>query len=86
MFSSEFCESFNPLTTNVPHHIETSQLICNANHLTGFYILGTLIVNGLKTAFFTEPLRTTASEFSEAYSELCRSSKMERFVEIVSGF
>ena len=22
--------SFNPLTTSVPHHIETSQLICNA--------------------------------------------------------
>ena len=54
-----------------PHHIETSQLICNANQLTGFYIVGTLIVNALKTAFFTEPLRTTASEFSEVYSELC---------------
>ena len=26
----------NPLTTNVPHHIETSQLICTANQLTGF--------------------------------------------------
>ena len=24
----------NLLTTNVPHHIETSQLICNANQLT----------------------------------------------------
>ena len=31
---------FNPLTTNVPHHIETSQLICIANQLTGFYIMG----------------------------------------------
>ena len=29
-----------PLTTNVPHHIETSQLICSANQLTGFYIMG----------------------------------------------
>ena len=28
----------NPLTTNVPLHIETSQLICNANQLTGFYM------------------------------------------------
>ena len=27
----------NSLTTNVPHHIETSQLICNANQLTSFY-------------------------------------------------
>ena len=27
------------LTTNVNHHIETSQLICNANQLTGFYMM-----------------------------------------------
>ena len=26
----------NPLTTNVPHHTETIQLICIANQLTGF--------------------------------------------------
>ena len=30
----------NPLTTIVPHHIETSQLIWPANVLTGFYIMG----------------------------------------------
>ena len=29
----------NPLTINVPHHIETSQLICRANQLTGFYMM-----------------------------------------------
>ena len=29
----------NPLTTNVLHHIEISQLICNANQLTGFYMM-----------------------------------------------
>ena len=28
-----------PLMTNVPHHIETSQLICTANQLTGFYMM-----------------------------------------------
>ena len=32
----------NPLPTNVPHHIETSQLICNANQLTGFYMMGSI--------------------------------------------
>ena len=32
----------NPLTTNVPHHIETSQLICNANQLTGSYMMGNI--------------------------------------------
>ena len=31
---------FNPLTTSVPRHIETSQLICNANQLTGFSMMG----------------------------------------------
>ena len=43
-------EKVNPLTTNVPYHIETSQLICIciANELTGFYICGTLVVNRLK--------------------------------------
>ena len=39
----------NSLTTNVPHHIDTSQLICNANQLTGFYMIwGRLVVNGLR--------------------------------------
>ena len=32
----------NPLTTYVPHHIETSQLICIANQLTGFYMIGNI--------------------------------------------
>ena len=32
----------NPLTTNVPHHIETSHLICKANQLTVFYIMGNI--------------------------------------------
>ena len=35
-------EMFNPLPTNVPHHIETSQLICNANQLTSFYMMGNI--------------------------------------------
>ena len=29
-------------------YIETSQLICSANQLTGFYMMGTLAVKGLK--------------------------------------
>ena len=32
----------NPLMTNVPLHIETSQLICIANQLTGFYMMGNI--------------------------------------------
>ena len=30
----------NPLAANVPHHVETSQVICNASQLTGFYVMG----------------------------------------------
>ena len=29
----------NPLTTNVSHHIDPSQIICFANQLTGFYMM-----------------------------------------------
>ena len=38
---------FSPLMINVPHYIELSQLICNANQLTGFYMMGNIVVNGL---------------------------------------
>ena len=31
-----------PLMTNGPHLIETSQLICNANQLTGFNAMGSI--------------------------------------------
>ena len=34
--------SINPATINVPHHIKTSQLICIANQLTGFYMMGNI--------------------------------------------
>ena len=50
---------FNPLTTNVPHHIETSQLICNANQLTGFYMIWKLVVNGLNEYKFRHGFRDT---------------------------
>ena len=39
----------NSLTASVPHHIETSQLICSANLLTDFYMMrnmGRQWVNG----------------------------------------
>ena len=43
-------EILNPLKTNVPYHIETSQLVCNGNQLTGFYTMGTLVFKGLNTS------------------------------------
>ena len=35
--------NLNPLTTNIPHHTETSQLIYNANQLAGFGIMGNIV-------------------------------------------
>ena len=35
--------SFNPLTTNAPCDIETSQWICIANQLTGFCMMGNIV-------------------------------------------
>ena len=43
-FSAEFL-TFNDQCS---HHIETSQLICRANQLTGFYMMKTLVVKRLK--------------------------------------
>ena len=40
------------------HHIEASQLICSANQLTGFYMMGTLVVkkiNGHVTLWVETP-------------------------------
>ena len=36
-----------PFKVQFSYHIETSQLICRANQLTGFYMMGTLVVKGL---------------------------------------
>ena len=33
---------FNLLTTDVPYHIETNKLICDANQLAGFYMMGNI--------------------------------------------
>ena len=34
---------YNPWKHQCSHHIETSQLNCRANQLTGFYMMGTLM-------------------------------------------
>ena len=34
-----FHSLFHPLTISVPHQKETSQFICSANKLTGFYMM-----------------------------------------------
>ena len=37
--------------TNISHHIDTSQLNYNANQLTGFFMMGKFVVNGLVRTF-----------------------------------
>ena len=37
-------------------YIETSQLICRANQLTGFYMMGTLVVKGLRKIIYDDGL------------------------------
>ena len=44
-------ELTNLLTINVPYDIETSQLVCRANQLTGFYMMETLVVKRLRDPF-----------------------------------
>ena len=41
-------EGLWPFNAQCPSHIETSQLICRANQLTGFYMGRTLVVEGLR--------------------------------------
>ena len=39
MHDHRYIVMLNPLRTIVPHHVETSQLVCIANQLTGFYMM-----------------------------------------------
>ena len=39
------------------HHIETSQLICYANQLTGFYMRATLVFNGLRVVLLLSSVK-----------------------------
>ena len=42
-----FLNLYEPFNDQCSHHIETSQLICSASQLTGFYMMGTLVIKGL---------------------------------------
>ena len=56
----------NPLTTNVPHHIETSQLICIANWLV-FIWWGTLVIKWLKHALFSSDCLNSTFQIKISY-------------------
>ena len=48
IYAYYFTIASKPFNGQCPSHIETSQLICRANQLTGFYVRGTLTIKGLK--------------------------------------
>ena len=37
-----------PIRNQCSKHIETSQLICRTNWMAGFFMIGILVINGLK--------------------------------------
>ena len=59
--SSEFSELFHD---GGPYHIETSPLICRANHWTGFYMRRTSIMKNWKPGFY-------AARYFEIFDEFC---------------
>ena len=42
-----YLKEISPFNDHCSHHIETSQLICSGNQLTGFYMMGILVVKRL---------------------------------------
>ena len=82
-----------PIKCQCCPHVETSQLICKANQLTGFYMRATLALNGLSDIFscFTHGSQsnnccTRLSTQIRGGSRAATTSKMECFVIIVNGF
>ena len=63
---------FYPLTTSVHHRTETIQLVCIANQLAGFYIMG-----GKQSAFFSKVadvgIFTTKQKFKHVPVKLFRA-------------
>ena len=59
-------------------HIETSQLICSANPLTGFYMMGTLVVKRLT------PCQTYIMELAITCSKLTIET-LEQYVKYVQN-
>ena len=51
VYALKMLQVISLLSANVALHIETSQLICRANQLTGFYMRATSALNGLKNIF-----------------------------------
>ena len=62
-FDIRFYYQILPFNYHCFHHIETSQLVYRANQLTGFYMMGTLVV---------KRLRCTAQKIKFPMNHFCR--------------
>ena len=77
-FSAEFL-TFNDQCS---HHIETGQLICRANQLTGFYMMRTLVVKRLKYQSIThDSWHWTQIECTQIEYTLRRHQGMSIYVQ-----
>ena len=67
------------------HHIETNQLICSANQLTGFYMMETLAFNGLICSKLT--IRTIKHrQMTPLWCLYCQLLTYSEFQSIASNF
>ena len=68
-----------PFTCQCCPHVETSQLICTANQLSGFYMRATFAFNGLKIITFGGVLFSTTSDTWMTFSYENRNSSFSLF-------
>ena len=71
-----------------PSHIETSQLICPANQLTGFYVGGTLTVKelNLKIESKLQPTRFHSDSIPKNLPKFVRKFTIVKFSKVLSDF
>ena len=67
---SSIIQLASPFDDQCSYHIETSQLVCRANQLSGLYMVGTLVVKGLRNSprrcsVQKVPLNKNFAEFTE---------------------
>ena len=70
-------DAFYFTSTQCCPHIKTSQLICCANQLTGFYMKATLAFNGLKALFVLQIFKFLSRPFQFVYCN-CVFSRLWR--------
>ena len=64
------------------HHIETNQLICSANQLTGFYMMETLAFNELMIILFHQRFMLPLSTEPEMF---CKKGDLKNFAKTDRG-